>query len=390
MKRLLEAPILRMGFRPLFWLGSVYSIVMMVYWVGGLEGWWTMSANLNLVNVHIHEMVFGFVAAIVGGFLLTASANWTRTRGLHGGPLLLVVSFWLLGRVGMLLVLLGFHPIWICLDFAFLPSVMVAIAPSLWKARKPSNLFPLLWLTVMASGNILFLLDASWVWVGWGRRGLFLGLYAVVMLMVLIGGRVLPFFTKNFIQDPAIRKWPLMDVLGLAATAAFVFTAFVFGETHPMTGSFAGTAGVIHLLRMRYWGTLRTWKTPILWVLHLAYLWVVAGFLLHSAAVRGWLPWSMAVHAFTVGGMGCFILGMISRVSLGHTGRPLQAAPVIVAAYATLLVAAAVRVLTPLLPAGAFHVCIAAAGVGWVLAYGLFVAVYTPILWSARADGKDG
>ena len=208
--------------------------------------------------------------------------------------------------------------------------------------------------------------------------------------MLLIGGRVVPFFTKNYVQDPQIRKWPWMDWAGLASAGLYVAVVFVVGEHHLATGISATIAGFANALRMRHWGSWQTLRTPILWILHLAFLWIVAGFFMHAAVTWGWLPWSAAVHAFTVGGMGCFILGMVSRVALGHTGRSLQVAPIIVVAYGLLALTALLRVLLPLLPGGWFHHLIGLTGLGWTIAFSIYVGVYTPILIQPRADGREG
>ncbi len=385
-----KASVWKMGFRPFFLLGSLHAVMLVLYWVGGLQGYWTFPGTLNMVTVHMHEMVFGFAAAIIAGFLLTASSNWTRTRGLHGESLGVLVVFWILGRAGVLLALLGFHPMWLWLDILFLPGVIIAIAPSLWRARKWNNISVLFWLSSMLLGHILFLLETSWLYTGWGRRGLFLGLNSVVFFILLIGGRILPFFTKNYFKDPEIKKWPEVDLLALACTTAFVFSAFVLGELHTVTGIAASLAGLSNLLRMRHWHSWRTRKTPILWVLHLSYLWMVVAFFLHASATQGWVSWSAALHAYTVGGIGGFVLGMISRVSLGHSGRPLQVSKLMVVAYILMLSAGFLRVLARLLPPAWYHHAIALSGAGWALAFMIFLWIYTPILISPRADGKDG
>lgn len=384
------APLWRMGFRPFFLVGIGYGVFLILYWLGNLYQIWRMPDTLNSVTVHMHEMVYGFAVAILAGFLLTASSNWTQTRGLHGVGLIVLIGFWFLGRVGMWAVLFGAHPMWLWLDMAAVPGLMIAIGPNLIRARKWNNISVLFWLGLLVVGHVLFLLEISWLWMGWGRKGLYLGLHSVLFFLILIGGRVIPYFTGNYLRHLPIQKWVLMDRIALAVTTVYVGVFFVFDMSHHMTGMVALLAGISNALRMRYWHSWQTRHTPILWVLHLAYLWMVIGFFLHAATTQGWVPWSSYIHAFTTGGLGCFVLGMVSRVSLGHTGRPLQVSGAVVAAYVILQFTALIRVIIPVLPGSWFHHVISIPGMGWSVAFVLYLWVYFPILTGPRADGKDG
>lgn len=381
----------QMGFRPFFLAGPLYAILFMVYWSSGLAGFSSLGSRVNVIFFHIHELMYGFALAIIAGFLLTASANWTRTRGLHGRPLQLLFFFWLLGRAGMWIVLLGGALSWSWLSLFFIPALILSLAPTLFRAKKWQNTAILAWLLLLFLGQAAYVLELSWVWMGHGREGLYLGLHSVIFLLVMIGGRVIPYFTKNALQAQDLGKWERMDLLGLLCLIAYVVASFFWGQSHAITGITALLAGSTNLLRMRHWGTFRTFSKPILWILHISYLWVLSGFFLHAAAI--WttkIPFSASIHAFTVGGIGCFVLGMISRVSLGHTGRPLHIAPITLVAYVLILSAATLRVLTSLLPSAWFHIFVAATGLCWIAAYSLYLIAYWPILTTPRPDGKVG
>jgi uncharacterized protein involved in response to NO len=285
--------------------------------------------------------------------------------------------------------LLGQSPAWAWLSALFLPALGIALSSVLWPAKKWNNTAVVLWIGLLWLGQILYLLELSWLWMGWGRRGLYLGLHGVVFLMVMIGGRILPYFTKNALQSPEIDKWPWMDRLALGSTIFFVGAAFALDEAHLVTNLAALAAGITGLARMYRWGTWKAFKQPLLWILHLAYLWILIGFFLHFFAHQlQWFPASISIHAFAMGGMGCFILGMISRVALGHTGRPLLLPPLMLPAYLLVLLAAFLRVTTTIAPGGWFHTMLLATGAAWIFAYSLFLYCYTGILLQPRPDGK--
>ncbi len=381
----------QMGFRSFFLGGATYALLFMLYWTSGLHGFTPLGSGLNTIFFHVHELVYGFAGAIIAGFLLTASANWTGTRGLHGLPLQILFGLWLVGRLGMWAALLGMGRGWVLMAALFLPALIIGITPTLWRGGKWNNTALVGWLSLMSIGQMFYLLETSGIAMGWGRRGLYLGLNCVLFLLVMIGGRVVPYFTKNALQAPDIDKWPLMDRAGLFGVIAYTISMLVWDQSHPITSAAALFAGAANLVRMWTWGSWRTRTKPILWILHLAYLWIVIGFFLHSLSIwtRVIHP-STYIHAFTVGGIGCFVLGMISRVSLGHTGRPLLVAPSIVLAYALVLSAACLRVITPFFPSTWVHVLLLFTGGCWIVAYTLFLVQYTPILLAPRPDGRAG
>ncbi len=388
-----SAPIVvwQMGFRAFFLSGASYAVLFMLYWTSGLHGLTPLGSGLHTVFFHVHELVYGFAGAIIAGFLLTASANWTGTRGLHGRPLQILFGLWLLGRVGMWAALWGMGRGWVWLAALFFPALIIALTPTLWRGGKWNNTALIGWLSLMSIGQMGYLLETSWIAMGWGRKGLYLGLHCVLFLLVMIGGRVIPYFTKNALQAPDIDKWEWMDRAGLLGLITYIASMLIWDQSHPITSATAFFAGLTNLLRMWTWGSWRTRSKPILWILHLAYLWIITGFFLHSASIwTSAISPSAYIHAFTVGGIGCFVLGMISRVSLGHTGRPLQIARPIVIAYGLILLAASLRVFTPFLPSAWVHTLLILTGGCWIVAYTLFLAVYTPILLAPRPDGKAG
>ena len=372
MRKVSELPVFAMGFRPFFLLGVLQLLVLMVFWIGGWAGLWQLPEHVNAIYWHSHEMLFGFGVAIVAGFLLTASANWTKTRGLHGENLLLLVGLWLLGRAGFWATALGASAAYGWLDLAFIPGVFLVLAPTLIRAKKWHNITFLFWLALLFIGHVLFLVDWTGAWAGLGREGMYLALDVVVLLMIQIGGRVIPFFTGRVFRDADIHKWVKVDRLALATVILYVFCAFFLGRLEPITGWVALAAGVLSIVRMKTWGSLLTWRKPIVWILHVAYLWLAFAYLLQAAACVYWVPLSVATHAFTAGAMGVFVLGMISRVSMGHTGRPIKASNIVTAAYVMILVAALARVVGPLISPGWYHNVISLSGTLWVLAYLFF------------------
>ena len=378
----------RMGFRPFFLFSTLYGVLVMGLWVGALQGWWKMP--VNGIEWHAHEMLVGFLGGIFGGFLLTASSNWTKTRGLHGTGLLLLWLGWLAGRLAFLFQWWWPQPWLLWLDLLFLPTLTAVLWPLLWKREQLRNIPILFWLSSLCLFQFFFLADWTGLLQGWSRTALFGMLGVEIFLLLLIGGRILPFFTSRILQDRPVTKWVMMDRLALGIAAVFVFSVAIFGIQHTATGVLAILTGATALLRSFTWSGWRTGGTPLLAVLHVGWFWIVVAFALLAMASFGVLPLRAGVHAMTVGGLSIFVLGMISRVSLGHTGRPLTASRWMTVAYLLLLVAAILRVLPAIRPWIDYHHSLLWSGLLWCAAFLVFVIEYAPILWSPRADGRDG
>ncbi|QXH54013.1 NnrS family protein [Pseudomonas fakonensis] len=377
-----------LGFRPFFLGGSLFALFALLLWGGVLAGVLQASPVGGLLAWHRHEMLFGFAVAIVAGFLLTAVQNWSGIPGLCGRPLQGLFLLWLLGRASWFLPL----PSWlmVTLQGAFLPLVAVALARPIIQRRLRNN-YPIVALLLLLAA-CQWLTLAGWLThdEGLQRRGVLAGLWLVAAMMSVIGGRVIPFFTRrglgNMTPAPA-RPW--LDrtcLLGSIALPASYAAGFNETPNAFMATLFAALA-VLHAVRLVAWYARGIWRVPLLWSLHLAYAWMVPaclGLALWHAGVA--ISPSLAVHALSVGGMTGLIVAMMARVSLGHTGRPLTVPASIGWAFALVQMAAVARVLVvPFMSLGlGLSVLLACAGLG------LFVWHYLPVLLQARVDGMPG
>lgn len=376
-----------LGFRPFFLAAGWFAIVLLGLWLAILQGW-IAPGPLAPAVWHGHEMLFGFTVAVIAGFLLTAAQNWTGIRTPSGTPLAALFLLWLAGRLGFLVP--GLPPGLVALiDLAFLPVLALALAWPIGKAKQLTNApFPIM-LLVLAAANALVHAEMLGYTAATARLGLHLAAYVVVMMLVVMGGRVIPSFTDNKLRTRA-RRWKIIEWLAPVATIGALVAA-LFGPGSPLTGLLAAIAAAVHLIRLAGWYTGKFWAVPLLWILHLGYAWIALGFALLALSAAGMSGAAGAsLHAFTTGGIGVLTLGMMARVSLGHSGRLLEPAPLMTLAFVAINLAALFRVVLPLLFPTAYAQIMVAAGLMWIVAFGLFVAIYTPILLRPRVDGKPG
>lgn len=387
-------PLWRLAFRPFFLFGAAFSLLAMLVWGAFWHGFSLLEPHGGMFWWHQHEMLFGFVAAIVVGFLLTAVNNWTGQPGLRGVPLLALAGLWLLGR--LLMALPPGLPPWalMLVDVAFLPLAVVALVWPVIRVRQWRNLIFVPVLALLALSNALMhyaliLGDALLL-----RGSVHLAVLLIVMLMIVLGGRVIPFFTSRRLQRPAASRPAWLEVLALGSAAAMVLAqlAGLAGMPLPASGwaVLAFTAGLGNALRLLRWRGWLSWREPLLWGLHASYAFICIGLIMWGLAALGVVAISLAVHALTIGGMATMILAMISRVSLGHTGRPIVTLPGIGVALALLVLAALLRALLPTVWPQASHWALSLAIVFWCLAFGLYLYRYSHILLSNRADGVEG
>ncbi len=370
------------GFRPFFLFASIYALLALAAWMAAYLGGVGLPGETDAMFWHGHEMVFGFTMAAACGFLLTAVPNWTGKAPVVGGPLGLLVFLWVAGRAAFWLA--DVLPYWVvaATDLALIPVFTVTVARPIVAAGNRRNYIFLAMLTTLFVANLLFYLDVLGLSPGDIKTGLSLGLYVFVVLVALIGGRVIPAFTTNALarrgDDAEVRSSPMLQNLSLAAMAAAVAADLTLGDG-PVTGVAALAAAVFLALRMRHWQSIRVLDDPILWVLHLGYAWVPAGFALKGLAgfTEAVSP-SMALHAFAAGAAGTMIMAMMSRAALGHTGRSFTAPRPIALAYLLVAMGALVRVLSPL--AGGGEAAMAVSGVLWSAGFLIFAVVYWPIL----------
>jgi uncharacterized protein involved in response to NO len=385
------------GFRPFFLLAGLMGALALLAWLGIWWGVLDMEGTWTGARWHAHEMIYGFALAGVAGFLLTAVPNWTGTPAVAGRPLAGLAGLWLLGRVLMAASAVTPPPTLAIVDLAFLPALGVVVGRPLvaraLAAKSPRNLVFLLLFAALWTGDLLTHLDALEAATDTAATGLVLGRDTLLLMIGVMGGRIIPAFTRNALRlqgdETPIRSERWTEWLAQGGLAALLMADLVLGDG-VVVGAVALAAALANLRRLILWQPLRTRAQPILWILHLGYAWLVAGLALTALAeLTDWVPGMAAMHALTAGAIGTMLLGVMSRVALGHTGRPLVVSGATVAAYALLFAAASTRVAAPFLPT-LYLPLVLASGLLWSAAFALFTAAYLPILTRPRPDGRPG
>ena len=378
-----------LGFRPFFLLAGITAVLLVPLWVYIFTGAEAAFAYYDPLTWHGHEMLFGYSVAVIAGFLLTAVGNWTGLPMPSGKALAGLVLLWLAGRV-LPFFAASIAP-WLiaAVDLMFLPVLAIAIAIPLLRSRQNQQLVFLLVLAALAGANLMVHLQLLGFDTSSARLGLKLATYLVIMLVVVLGGRVIPFFTNRGLNREASRQWKAVEILAIASLLLLMILELAAAP--PMAiAALAGLAALMHTIRLYGWYQTAIWRVPLLWVLHLGYAWLIVGLLLQALGVSGHINPLLYLHAFTLGAIGSMTLGMMARVSLGHTGRELVVGWPLNAAFALINLAAVTRVILPLLYAQHYSLWIVLAGVFWTLAFVLFVFVYARILILPRVDGRPG
>jgi uncharacterized protein involved in response to NO len=378
--------LLALGFRPFFLAAGIFAVLMMGTSVFGIQAGILHYSYFPLPLWHAHEMLFGYTVAVIAGFLLTAVRNWTGMETARGYALLALILLWLGGRV--VLAVPGL-PEWltVLIDMAFLPALAAVVARPIIKSKQLQNLSVPLLLLLLAAGNGL--IYAGMLGISNALNGLWFSVGVILMLISLIAGRVMPFFTGRVASGADIQRFPMVESLALPAIALWMIMEQLFPDSL-ISAVAAMAASALHAVRLYGWSCRGVWREPMLWVIHTAYGWLVAGFLLLALADFGAGSKLLALHGWTVGAIGMFTLGMMARVALGHTGRPISAHPAVVGAFVIMAVSALIRVLMPLLFPSITEVALLISAAGWMLAFAIFVWIYTPYLISPRVDGAPG
>lgn len=378
-------PFLRGGFRPFFFGAATWAVIAIALWLCSLAGKIVLPTRFDPVAWHRHEMLFGFVGAAVSGFLLTAIPNWTGRLPIAGRPLLSLFGMWAAARLAVLCSsMLGLWP-------AAILDVGLFVTLSLLAARE-----------VLASNNrnvpvvglvLLFgLADAAdyagaagFISADLGWRG---AIALIIILISLIGGRIIPSFTRNWMAKQGMKQGlptqpQSLDLLVIASTALSLLLWLAFPENR-LTGLVLLLASAAQVLRLSRWGGARTFADPLVVILHVGYAWVPIGLLLLGLSVAGFdVPQSAGIHALTAGAMTTMILAVMSRASLGHTGRELKASRLTTIAYACVTAGAVLRVAASL-GIGGYGIMLDVAGTLWGASLVLFLIDYTPVLWRPR------
>jgi uncharacterized protein involved in response to NO len=339
-------------------------------------------------------MLFGLVAAAIAGFLLTAAPVWTGRPALCGRPLIALVALWALGRLAMIAA--GALPAGLvaAIDLAFLPAVALVLLRTLWRSGQPRNYGVAGLVGVLALANAGVHAQALGLATGSAPRALRFTVDVVVVLVVVIGGRITPAFTTNALLRRGVaaraRSRPWLDRLAVAATALLAGVDLLAPRS-AASGVLSGLAGLAVAARMAGWQTLRTWRDPLLWSLHAGMAWIAVGLLLVAAGDLGApIPASAGLHALTAGAMGSMILAVMTRVSLGHTGRPLVLPRGAVGSYALVHAGALSRVGAAFAPGPVQGALLLVGGLLWAGAFGVFAVLYASILTHPRVDGEAG
>ena len=384
-----------LGFRPFFLGAGLFAVISMILWAGIYSfGWSGLNAAYPAITWHAHEMVFGYAVAVAAGFLLTAVKNWTNQQTLHEEPLLVLAGVWALARllpfVGVPLVVIAI------VDTLFLLWLTVALARPIIRSKQWKQLALVGKISLLIPANIVFYLGLLGYWSPGVQVGLFSGFYLILGLIFTMGRRVIPFFIERGVGCPfTARNDVWVDRLSLVLFLLFAIADIVaLATANPMatmlTGVLALVQVVLHSFRLLGWYHPNIWEKPLLWSLYLAYCWLIGGFLLKFVYLTtGGTP--VWIHAFAYGGIAMMTVGMMARVSLGHTGRDVSEPPAILAVIFLLLFAGAfIRVLNAWLIPEFYAMWILSAQFLWIAAFVLFVWQYAPMLIKPRIDGRYG
>lgn len=374
-----------LGFRPFYLLASMFGAFSVLLWAVQFSGYLT-SAYLQGPVWHGHEMLFGYTTAVIAGFLLTAVRAWTNEPTPSGVPLMALAALWVCGRV---LVLTPFAITAAVVNAAFPVAVAVAIGIPLLRSRNIRNYFFVGLLVLMGALILAVHLALQGYFKLSPHLGLQLALDVVLFIMVVIGGRVIPMFTNNGVPGTNATRKAWVEKLALG-TIILLFVADLLQLPQIVIAVIALIGALAHGVRLYLWKPWRTLATPLVWILHAAYAWIVVHLALRGLFALELLAGSYATHALTVGAIGGLTLGMMTRTARGHTGRPLVTDGFELTAFLLIQVAALVRVFGGIVLPGLYMASVQLSGLLWAAAFGLYVIRYWPVLTRPRLDGKPG
>ena len=383
-------PLLANGFRPFFLLGAIQAGLAILVWLPVFYGELKLVSAFAPRDWHVHEMLYGYLPAVITGFLFTAIPNWTGRLPIRGAPLATLVMLWIAGRLAVTFSAATGWWVAMLVDASFLLLVAAAAAREIAAGRNWRNLKVVAIVALLLAGNIAFHLEAHFR--GAGDVSIRIGIAAVVLLLSLIGGRIIPSFTRNWLvrENPGRLPVPFgrFDMI-VVALGALALLGWVVAPDSRFSGTALGLAGLLHLVRQLRWAGDRTLRERLLIILHVGYFFVPLGFLLAAAAAFGLVPPSAGVHAWMAGGAGIMTLAVMTRASLGHTGQALTASAGTQAIYAAIIVAALARICAVIHPAQSdwlLHV----AALAWVVAFLGFALCYGPLLLGRDARRRAG
>lgn len=377
------------GFRPFFLLGAVWAALAMAIWIVMLSGRDPLPTAFDAVSWHAHEFLFGYLGAVMAGFLLTAVPNWTGRLPVVGKPLALLVGLWLIGRIAIAISGWMPWPVAAGLDLAFPLALLALLAREILSGKNWKNLIVLGLVALWTLANLGFHIDAARGGYPAQGAGLRFGLAAAVMLISVIGGRIVPSFTRNWLVQRRETRLPAPMGKGdrlVLFVSGFTLILWALWPHEAVTALATALAGAAHLWRLSRWKGWLCGGEALVWVLHMGYAFVPIGFL---AIAGGYLWPGMAAasqHLWMAGAVGLMTLAVMTRASLGHSGRPLHATKPIAALYIALIVAVLARFLSGALPGEMWPLHLA--GTAWILAFGGFAVIYAPMLAFTRPAQK--
>jgi uncharacterized protein involved in response to NO len=373
-------PLFANGFRPFFLLGAIQAGLSILVWLPIFYGELRLASAFAPRDWHVHEMLYGYLPAIVTGFLFTAIPNWTGRLPLQGTPLATLVAVWIAGRLAVTFSAATGWWTAMLVDLSFLLLVAAAATREIAAGRNWKNLNVVALVVLLLAGNAAFHLEAHFN--GAADIGIRIGIAVVVLLISLIGGRIIPSFTRNWLvrENPGRLPAPFgrLDMIVVAIGGLALVNWIVSSDSH-MAGTALGIAGLLHLVRLSRWAGERTLGERLLVILHVGYFFVPLGFLLNAAAAFGFVPPSAGVHAWMAGAAGIMTLAVMTRATLGHTGHALTASAGTQAIYVAIIIAAVARICAVIHTAQSdllLHVAAAA----WVIAFLGFALAYGPLL----------
>ncbi len=383
--------LLALGFRPFYLFAAVFAIVAVPAWLVSYAGADLAGNYLQGIAWHSHEMIFGFAAAVIAGFLLTAVRNWTGRPTPTGALLGGLATLWLLARV---LMLAGPANVAALIDVFFLPALGIAVAIPIWASRNTRNYKVLAVLSVLTLANVGYHLASSGsLPLEFGRVSMTAALDVISILIAIVGGRVIPAFIGNAVEGASPRHIRSVEFVSVGALLAILVAGVVkpwIAFPHIAWLIVFVVAAVGQAVRLLLWQPFRARGNPLLWMLPVAYAWLPISLALRALELQSMVPAGAAIHALTIGTIASLMMAMMMRSALGHSGRPLVAGLAEVGAFVLLQLSAVVRILAALVVPGAYQEAMIVSGVLWTLAFVVFLWRYWPVLTRPRIDGRPG
>ncbi|HFC30569.1 MAG TPA: NnrS family protein [Oceanospirillales bacterium] len=382
-----KSALFSLGFRPFFLLASLFSAIALALWAMVFADKWQLPvfSYYPMIIWHAHEMIFAYSMAVIAGFLLTAIKNWTGIQTVNGGKLALLASIWLLARI--LPFVINNHWVIAIVDMLFLPLLAVFIALPLIKVGNKRNYFMIVLISVFAGLNLLLHLELLGFVQNMAQIAYKSAFYLIIALIIIMAGRVFPMFSQNGVpQRYQVTKYPIIEKLALPSYFIFALS-ILFVPIKAIVIITALFAFVVHSIRLKGWYNRQIWQVPLVWVLHSGYAFLLLGFIFSIISQYNMLYTNLALHAFSIGTLGIITIGMMARVSVGHTGRNLRFPPkVLKISFPLMLLAAFVRIILPTALPNAYHILVIIAASLWSLAFLLFFISYVKMWIQPRVD----